>query len=245
VFAHQERIADRSGQAAARIAVTDRFGGVSTGPYGELNLGGTLGDDPVAVETNRARVAAALGLERDQLVFMHQVHGRDVAVVDGPWRGEPPAVDAMVTRQRGIALAVLVADCTPVLLVDPHEGVVGVAHAGRAGLAAGVVTAVVDAMRDLGATALIGRVGPSICGRCYEVPMELREQVATTVPETRSMTWHGTSSLDIAAGVMAQLAPHCVELDWLPGCSRERDDLFSYRRAPRSGRFAGLAWLEP
>ncbi|RBL79681.1 laccase, partial [Streptomyces cavourensis] len=155
---------------SAHFAFTDRWGGVSAAPYGELNLGGAVGDDPAAVGANRERAARRLGLDPASVVWMNQVHGRDVAVVDGPWGAdaEIPAVDALVTTRRGLALAVLTADCTPVLLVDPAAGVVGAAHAGRPGLVAGVVPAVVEAMTALGArpSRITAHTGPAVCGRC-------------------------------------------------------------------------------
>ena len=225
----------------AGVAFTSREGGVSAPPYDSLNLGDHVGDDPAAVLENRRRVAAAVGA-RD-LVVASQVHGTDVVEVTGDWPGAPPEADALVTRVPGLALGVLVADCTPVLLAAPAEGVVGVAHAGRKGMAAGVVHALVEAMRDLGARALVGRVGPSICPRCYEVPAALREQVAADVPVARSVTRSGTPSLDVAGGVLEQLAPYCADLRQLPGCTAERPDLFSYRRDGVTGRSAGLVWL--
>lgn len=147
----QHRAASVTG--SAHFAFTDRWGGVSAAPYGELNLGGAVGDDPAAVGANRERAARRLGLDPARVVWMNQVHGRDVAVVDGPWGAdaEIPAVDAVVTARRGLPLAVLTADCTPVLLADPVAGVVGAAHAGRPGLVAGVVPAAVEAMVALGA----------------------------------------------------------------------------------------------
>lgn len=226
------------------FAVTDRAGGRSAGPYAGLNLGVHVGDDVDAVAANRALVAQAVGVRPDHLVIATQVHGRDVAVVDGPWAGAAPEVDGLVSRTPGLALAVLVADCTPVLLSAPAQGVVGVAHAGRQGLAAGIVPAVLEQMGRLGARRVIARVGPSVCGRCYEVPLALREQVAAVAPEARSVTRSGTPSLDIAAGVVAQLAGLEVEVEWLPGCSREREDLYSHRRDAITGRYAGLAWLD-
>lgn len=240
MFAWRESFA-----AGVHLAVTDRDGGVSAGPYATLNLGGHVGDDPDAVEENRRRVAAAVGVPRRRLLLMRQVHGAEVVVACAPWSTGVPAADALVTRERGLALAVLVADCTPVLLAAPAEGVVGVAHAGRRGMAAGVAGRLVEAMRALGAGELVGRVGPSVCARCYEVPAALREEVAAERPESHSVTRHGTPSLDVAAGVLAQLAPHCADLEEIAGCSRERADLFSHRRdGPATGRFAGLAWLD-
>ncbi|AIA03065.1 hypothetical protein DC74_2561 [Streptomyces noursei] len=119
-------------ESGAHFAFTDRWGGVSAAPYEQLNLGGAVGDDPAAVRTNRELAARELGLDPAAVVWMNQVHGRDVAVVDGPWgEGDVPSVDAVVTTRRGLALAVLTADCTPVLLADPVAGVAGAAHAGR------------------------------------------------------------------------------------------------------------------
>jgi len=186
-------------------------------------------------------VADAVGAS--DVVVAEQVHGTTVLEVTGPWPDAPPQADALVTRVPRLALGVLVADCTPVLLAAPAEGVVGAAHAGRKGMADGVVPALVAAMRDLGARTLLGRVGPSICARCYEVPLELREEVGAQVPVARSVTRHGTPALDVAAGVLEQLAPHCADLAQLPGCSAERADLFSYRRDGVTGRSAGLVLL--
>jgi YfiH family protein len=232
-------VAERLGQA--RLAFTSRAGGTSSPPYDGLNLAEHVGDEPAAVARNRNGLAEAL--EVDAVVVARQVHGRDVVCVDRPFDGEPPEADALVTRTPRLALAVLVADCTPVVVAAPAEGVVGVAHAGRAGLAAGVALALVDAMRDLGAGELVARVGPSICPRCYEVPLRLREQVADVVPEARSVSRTGTPALDVAGGVLAQLAPHVTSLRQLPGCTAEEPDLYSYRRDGQTGRSAGLAWL--
>lgn len=225
----------------ASFAFTTREGGVSLPPYDSLNLGRHVGDDPAAVAENRRRVAEAVGVT--DLVVADQVHGIDVVEVTGPWPGAVPQADALVTRVRRLALGVLVADCTPVLLAAPAEGVVGVAHAGRKGMAAGVVTALLDAMRDLGARTVLARVGPSICPRCYEVPAELREQVAARVPVAASVTRSGTPALDVAGGVLEQLAPHCWDLEQVPGCTAESPELFSYRRDATTGRSAGLVWL--
>ena len=231
---------DEDAAPGVRFAVSDRAGGVSAAPYASLNLALHVGDDPAAVAENRARLTAALGVDR--IAWMDQVHGSNVAVVDAS--ESCPSADALVTRERGVALAVLVADCTPVLAADPAAGVAGVAHAGRKGLAGGVVPALLRAMRDLGATEIVARVGPSVCPRCYPVPLALREEVAAVVPEARSVARDGQPSIDVAGGVVAQLAAEGVRVDWLPGCSAEDPALFSYRRdAGTTGRYAGLVWL--
>jgi YfiH family protein len=223
-----------------RFAFTDRYGGVSHPPYDALNLATHVGDDPAAVAENRTRLTAELGVP---VAWMEQVHGIDVAVVDGV-QDPPPRADVLVTRSRGLALGVLVADCTPVLAADAAAGVAGVAHAGRKGLALGVVPALLDAMAQAGATEIVARVGPSVCGRCYPVPAELQDEVARAVPGARSIAADGSPSLELAAGVVDQLTAAGVTVEWLPECSVESPSLFSYRRdGGVTGRYAGLVWL--
>lgn len=232
----------------AHFAFTDRWGGVSAAPYARLNLGGAVGDDPGAVRENRRRTARALGLDPTRVVWMNQVHGREVAVVDGPWHTEPtPSVDAVVTSRPGLALAVLTADCVPVLLADPVAGVVGAAHAGRPGLVAGVVPAVVEALCALGAdpARTLAQLGPSVCGQCYEVPARMRAEVAGAVPESWAVTRQGTPGVDVAAGVRAQLAAAGVgKITSSPVCTLESADHYSYRRETRTGRLASYVWWQ-
>ena len=227
-------------------AVTDRFGGVSAAPYAELNLADHVGDDPGAVARNLDLVRAALGGARP-LVTMRQVHGRDVAVLDEP-PPRPPEADAMVTRAAGITLAVLVADCTPVLLWDRRGGVVAAVHAGRRGLASGVLPAAIEAMCGLSARPerMYAVIGPSVCPEHYEVPGEMRDDVARTVPATAATTSAGAPALDIRAGLLAQLHDAGVR-QWMvmPHCTVESPDYYSYRRDGVTGRFAGLVWREP
>ncbi|MFF4953569.1 peptidoglycan editing factor PgeF [Streptomyces chattanoogensis] len=234
-------------ESGAHFAFTDRWGGVSAAPYDQLNLGGAVGDDPSAVRTNRELAAGELGLDPAAVVWMNQVHGRDVAVVEGPWRtGGVPCVDAVVTARPGLALAVLTADCTPVLLADPVAGVAGAAHAGRPGLVAGVVPAAVEAMTGLGAepARIIAYTGPAVCGRCYEVPEAMRAEVAAAVPEAWSTTAWGTPAVDVTAGVRAQLAAAGVPVrEEAHICTRESGDHFSYRRDRTTGRLASYVWL--
>ncbi|MDQ1696349.1 MAG: purine-nucleoside/S-methyl-5-thioadenosine phosphorylase / adenosine deaminase, partial [Frankiaceae bacterium] len=150
-------------------AVTDRLGGASAGPWATLNLSDAVGDDPEAVTENRRRLVAALGPSAGSLVTMRQVHGAAVAVVDG-LPDEPPEADALVTTTPGLTLVVQVADCTPVLLWDRRARVVAAVHAGRRGLAAGVVPAALDVMAKLHGRAdrTYAVVGPGICPRHYE-----------------------------------------------------------------------------
>jgi YfiH family protein len=241
-------IGQRDTVSGAHFAFTDRWGGVSAAPYEQLNLGGAVGDDAGAVTTNRELAAKSLGLEPDRVVWMNQVHGADVAVVDGPWgTGDLPSVDAIVTARRGLALAVLTADCVPVLLADPVAGVAAAAHAGRPGMVAGVVPAAVRAMTGLGAdpARIVARTGPAVCGRCYEVPEAMRAEVATVEPAAYADTSWGTPSVDVCAGVHAQLERLGVrDREQSPVCTLESRDHFSYRRDGATGRLAGYVWLD-
>ncbi|MFB7585698.1 peptidoglycan editing factor PgeF [Streptomyces sp. NPDC056169] len=231
----------------AHFAFTDRWGGVSAVPYEELNLGGAVGDDPEAVRTNRALAAGALGLDPARVVWMNQVHGADVAEVEGPWTtGVVPAVDGLVTAARGLALAVLTADCVPVLLADPVAGIVSAAHAGRPGMVAGIVPAAVEAMIGLGAdpARIVARTGPAVCGRCYEVPEAMRAEVAETEPAAWAETGWGTPAVDVTAGVHAQLERLGVtDRQASAVCTRESGDHYSYRRDRTTGRLAGYVWF--
>jgi YfiH family protein len=233
----------------AHFAFTDRWGGVSAVPYEELNLGGAVGDDPGAVHTNRELAAKSLGLDPARVVWMNQVHGADVAVVHEPWGAAAgiPAVDAIVTTRRGLALAVLTADCTPVLLADPVARIAAAAHAGRPGMVAGVVPAAVRAMVELGAdpARIVARTGPAVCGRCYEVPEAMRAEVAAVEPAAHAETSWGTPAVDVSAGVHAQLERLGVhDREQSPVCTRESRDHFSYRRDRTTGRLAGYVWLD-
>ncbi|MFJ5305944.1 peptidoglycan editing factor PgeF [Streptomyces sp. NPDC088350] len=234
--------------SGAHFAFTDRWGGVSAVPYEELNLGGAVGDDPDAVRTNRELAAKSLGLDPALVVWMNQVHGADVAVVEEPWgSADIPSVDALVTTRRGLALAVLTADCTPVLLADPVAGIAGAAHAGRPGMVAGVVPAAVRAMVELGAdpARIVARTGPAVCGRCYEVPADMRADVAAVEPAAYAETSWGTPAVDVTAGAHAQLDRLGVrDREESPVCTRESDDHFSYRRDRVTGRLASYVWLD-
>ncbi|MBK3580858.1 peptidoglycan editing factor PgeF [Streptomyces sp. MBT65] len=234
--------------SGAHFAFTDRWGGVSAVPYEELNLGGAVGDDADAVRTNRELAAKSMGLDPALVVWMNQVHGADVAVVDEPWgSADIPAVDAVVTARRGLALAVLTADCTPVLLADPVAGIAGAAHAGRPGMVAGVVPAAVRAMVELGAdpARIVARTGPAVCGRCYEVPADMRADVAAVEPAAYAETSWGTPAVDVTAGAHAQLDRLGVrDREQSPVCTRESGDHFSYRRDRTTGRLASYVWLD-
>lgn len=226
-------------------AFTDREGGASAAPFDSLNLGGHVGDDLAAVTRNRRALAQALGRAPERVLFLDQCHGTEVVVANGPWPGgRAPKADGVVTTVPGLALAVLVADCTPVLLADPEAGVVGAVHAGRPGMTTGIIDRAVLVMREAGARSLHAAVGPSVCGRCYEVPADMRDAAAGVSPESCAVSWTGTPAIDVAAGVVAQLRANDVGVQWVSGCTRESPQLFSYRRDGQTGRFAGIVQLE-
>lgn len=238
-----DRLVGATSGAIVDVYLTDALGERVREPFGGFNLGAHVEDEPAEVRANRDALAEHVGVGPGDTVWMKQVHGAQVWDVPAAPVGEPPEADACIADRSGQALAVLVADCTPVLLADPDAGLVAAVHAGRPGMAAGVVPATVARMRERGATDLRAVIGPSVCGRCYEVPAELRDQVAARSPVSRTVSWTGTPAVDVAAGVAAQLAEAGVPATWLPGCTREDDSLYSYRRDGRTGRFAGVVVL--
>lgn len=218
-------------------------GGVSQPPYDSLNLGLGVGDDPDAVRRNRAVAADRIGLAAARVAWMTQVHGAEVTVVTAP--GAAGACDAMVTTRPGVALAVLVADCLPVLVADPEAGVVGAAHSGRPGTVQGVAGQLLAEMSRQGAdpSRCVALLGPAICGACYEVPEHVRAEAAAAVPEAACRTRWGSPGVDIRAAVTAQLHSAGVrEVRHDTRCTRETPDLYSYRRESTTGRFAGYIW---
>jgi len=223
---------------------TGRYdGGVSAAPFDTLNLGKGVPDDPEAVERNRAVAAERFGFDHRRVVWMDQVHSADVAVATGP--GTVGRVDAVLTREEDLVLAVLAADCLPILAADPQAGVVGAAHSGRAGTLSGVAPALVAEMVRNGAEP--GRIavalGPSICGSCYEVPAEMRDELAAHTPEGAATTRQGTPGIDIRAAVTAQLRAAGVGQITADGrCTYETEGLFSHRRGAPTGRLAGYVW---
>lgn len=224
------------GPEGLRIAFTDRSAG---------NLALHVGDDPEAVHTRRRALQAHLGLGPQPLQFMEQVHSATVAAVT-PGTGEEavPVADALISAGALVPLAVMVADCVPVLLAGTGPGgepVAAAAHAGRAGLLSGILPNTVEAMHDAGAVSLRAWIGPSVCGRCYEVPESMLADAAH-LPGARSQTSWGTPALDLPAAAEGQLTALGVETVRIPGCTLEEPALFSHRRDAPTGRFAGLIW---
>src|ERR1700733_4949919 len=243
--------------------VTTRHGGVSTGAYASLNLGGHVGDDPEAVAENRRRLAAALGVGR--LTIADQRHTDRVAVVTQALAGRGhggvadsaaafPATDAMITAVPGAALAILVADCAPVVLFDPVRRAAGVAHSGRAGTLRCVVPKTVDAMTaafgTVPADLLIG-IGPAIGGASYEIgAAEVAEVTAALgAAGARLLTPSrpGHALFDLTGAIRGQLRaagiPEANVHDMAIDTRTSTADFFSDRAARPCRRFAAVVAL--
>jgi polyphenol oxidase len=226
---------------------TTRAGGVSAPPFDTFNLGDHVGDDPAAVAANRKRLTSAIGLGDDGVVWMNQVHGDHVVVVDEPPDAAVDNTDALVTTTPRLALAVVTADCVPVLMADARTGVVAVAHAGRVGAQKGVVARAVEAMLSLGAHVedISVLLGPAVSGRNYEVPAAMAAEVEAALPGSRTTTSRGTPALDLRVGIARQLTTLGVTaIDVDPRCTVEDQTLFSHRRDNPTGRLASLVWME-
>ncbi len=221
------------------------------------NLALHVGDDAAGVQGNRARLAASMGIGTGTLRFMSQTHSDRVMVLpggvpddDAP-AGRAPDADGLISPDGHDPLAVLVADCVPVVLADAAigeggSGATAVVHAGRAGVLNGIVGHAVELLRARGATDLTAWVGPAVCGSCYEVPGEMMRGLAALVPEAASRTRTGAPALDLPAAVRTQLGHGGVGVAPVPDaaawCTLENPALYSHRRAPGAGRIAGLVW---
>lgn len=222
--------------------------------FGNLSqtLAGPGEDARAGVDARRRDLAARIGAPAGGLVFMQQVHGRDVAVIERsalPDGGVTavPAVDALVSTDPDVGLVALVADCAPVLLVAPGRGVAA-AHAGRRGLVAGVIPRTVAALceaADADAAQLVAVVGPAIGGCCYELPEALVAEVSAAVPGAAATTRAGRSGVDLAGAVEGELTAAGVgRVARSAGCTRcSPEHWFSHRAdgdGPRAGRQAGI-----
>ena len=197
-----------------------------------MNLGFHVGDNPELVALNRSIIPNAQ--------FMNQVHGNEVVVIDH-LLDTTPTCDAIITTKPEISLAVMVADCIPLLFIS-REAVAAV-HVGRAGLINKVAIKTLHHMRTLGAIEVHAVIGPSICGSCYEVPFEMQQDVIADHPRAFSTTHKGTPGLDLPAGLIAELVAEGVSYEASTICTMENELYFSHRRQNPTGRFAGVVSL--
>ena len=211
---------------------TDRRGGASLGVYESLNLALHVGDDPQTVAANRSLLGPAQ--------FMNQVHGDEIVIVQSI-EDQTPTCDGLITTKSNLALAVMVADCIPLLLVSKEA--VGAIHVGRAGLVNQIALKAIATMRSLGAIDIHAILGPSICGACYEVPFEMQQDVVEQHPRAFATTRKGTPGLDLPKALIADLLSAGVSYEASTICPMENELYFSHRRQNPTGRFAGVVSL--
>ncbi|KQB86753.1 peptidoglycan editing factor PgeF [Corynebacterium lowii] len=231
-----------------RKVFTSRAGGVSAAPYDSFNLALHVEDDPQAVLANRKRLAQVLDMPAEHFVWMEQLHTNTVTVVEEPSSEPIPATDALVTTTPHLVLAVLVADCVPVLLSDAQAGVVAAVHAGRLGARNGILARTVDQMVACGASPshIHALLGPAAAGDSYEVPEAMARDVDKHLPGSYARTQAETPGLDLRAGLERQLRGLGVQaVDVDPRDTIADETFFSHRREGRTGRQAGLVWLNP
>lgn len=223
--------------APIRHGFFTRRGGASSGVFSGLNCGTGSTDQTDIVAINRARVADAMQVPVAHLVTVHQTHSADVQTVDGPIEGPRPKADALVTATPGVALAILTADCQPVLFADPEAGVIGAAHAGWRGALDGVLEATVEAMETLGARRddITAVVGPTISQRAYEVGPEFLDLFLAENPQYARFFVNGTEDrfhFDLPGFGLHRLREAGVSAEWTRHCTYDDPDRFySYRRS--------------
>jgi polyphenol oxidase len=219
-----------------------RKGGVSTGVCAGLNVGWGSDDNRAAIAENRRRAVEAVA-PGAALATVHQVHSPDALYADAPWPDDArPHCDALVTDRPGLALGILTADCTPVLLADREAGVIGAAHAGWRGAFGGVIESVVAAMVERGAARerIVAAVGPVIARKSYEVDEAFLRRFVEADPENEgffTLGREGHHQFDLEAYVLARLAEAGVTRAEALGLDTyaDPDRFFSFRRATHKG----------
>lgn len=218
-----------------------RRGGASSGVFAGLNCGQGSSDQSEIVEINRSRVAAAMGVPLANLVTVHQTHSATVVTADGPLAPRPEA-DAIVTATPGLALAVLTADCQPVLFADRKAGVIGAAHAGWRGAIDGILEATLDAMETLGANRadIVASIGPTISQRAYEVGPEFLDDFLAENPSNSRFFANGTGDrylFDLPGFGLHRLRRAGIgDAEWIRHCTySDPARFYSYRRTTHEG----------
>ncbi|TLS19743.1 MAG: peptidoglycan editing factor PgeF [Betaproteobacteria bacterium] len=238
-------VPDWPAPSRVRSLQTTRSGGVSPAPYASLNLGDHVGDAPAHVAANRARLRAGLPGEP---LWLQQVHGTRVADADSATTGRE--ADGVVARRPGSVCAIMTADCLPVLLCDQDGTVVGAAHAGWRGLAAGVLENTVAAM-GVAPERLLAWLGPAIGPQAFEVGPEVRDAFEKADPRASQAFVPGASAGKYLADIyaLARLRLQAAGVREIHGgglCTvGDAASYFSYRRDRVCGRMASLIWLEP
>jgi polyphenol oxidase len=255
MFIQAPALASHSG---IRHAFFTRQGGVSDGIYASLNGGIGSSDEPAKVQENRRRMAEALGAKHDALISVYQVHSPDAVIVEGPWRGERPKADAMVTATPGLALGITTADCGPVLFADAEARVIGAAHAGWRGAVTGVLESTIAAMERLGArrATIVAVLGPTISQKAYEVGPDFIKRFAEEAPGHERFFMETErpdhAMFDLPGFIGARLEAAGIEAFTNLGLCTYSDEerFFSYRRTthrkePDYGRLISAITLTP
>ena len=223
----------------SRSLFTSRHGGFSRNEYESFNLAKHVGDDAEVVESNRELLAKELGIDRSNLFFINQVHGARVVEIDesSSYLQELDA-DALFARRSGVALAVLTADCIPLLLSSPSA--IAAVHIGRKGLIAGVLEATLEKFQSYGIASnqISASLGASICGNCYQVSLEIYRQVVGQIEQCA--TDESRRCLDLEAGVISILKDREITWSSKGECSKHSLGYFSFRRDNKTGRQAGV-----
>ena len=221
-----------------RHAFFTRDGGVSGGIYASLNGGTGSSDDPGNVAENRRRMAEQIGVTPENLLTVWQIHSPDAVVATGPWEGERPRADAIVTRTEGLAIGATAADCGPILFVDPNARVIGAAHAGWKGALTGILESTVAAMEELGAErgGIVAAIGPLIRQHSYEVGGEFVERFIEADAENAMFflpaAREGHAMFDLAGFIRMRLENAGVLMIDDIGVDTYSDERFySYRRS--------------
>lgn len=226
----------------SRSLFTSRNGGASVAPYNSFNLALHVGDNPGVVKKNREILASQLNVSPSSLYFMNQVHGNDVAIItESTSSDEVPTVDALFTTVPGKYLVTLIADCIPLLLRS--NAAVAAVHVGRKGLVRGVFEKSLEVFIDhkIRSEEITAELGPSICGRCYEVDSEMLSDVTTQIPAAAEKTSH--SCLNIESGLISKLEAAGIQWKSSGLCTLHDPGYFSYRRDGVTGRQAGVIAL--
>ncbi|MFI8744890.1 peptidoglycan editing factor PgeF [Pseudomonas sp. NPDC077186] len=242
-WAHDWLTPDWPAPARVRACVTTRSGGVSAAPFDSLNLGEHVDDDPAAVAKNRQRLLSQLGC---QPAWLRQVHGIEVVAADPARVAE---ADASWSSTPGIACSAMTADCLPALFCDRAGTRVAAAHAGWRGLAGGVLEATVQAL-GVAPEELLVWLGPAIGPAAFEVGAEVREVFLRQHGEADAAFVPGANAGKYLADIyqLARIRLAAIGVTAVSGgglCTYSDPRFYSYRRSPRTGRFASLIWLQP
>ena len=218
------------------LTFTDRRNGNSVAPYDSFNLARHVGDIDSSVSLNRQHLAKTIGCP---IQFMNQVHGGDIFEVTEVVAD--PTCDALITSKTGIGLAVMVADCIPLLIWDEAQSVVAAVHVGRRGAINGIVAKVVNQMRALSTSPLMAVMGPHICAECYVVGEDIAAEFGDHFPS--AVLRKNDVTLNLSGALSGALAELRVSVSEVHSCTVEDPLFYSYRRDGVTGRFVGVIAL--